>query len=455
MNKKNPERRWKLYGIGYFTLLFMLLPSMASAYIDPSVTTYAIQAIVGVAVAAGAFFVTYGRRMKKGWMRTLDIDENETRITEAPLEINREDLKEELFRNREERKNRAVPASKKKKNLKGRMITSLLCGFAPALALILRPIVSFYLSNEGEFWFSLPDVMPDILLLFFAFALAAAGVHFLLPDGRKTSLRLWFATAAAAGTLCAFVQDHFLSSYLPALTGEEIDWSAYSSWNSISLVLWGGVFLLFLVLVIVRPRFMKGAVYGLLLFMLCAEAAVGTVDAASAKHANRRIGTYFNQNGMYETSEAGNVVILVSDTFEGTYLNQILESTPEYKDLLSDVTYYDNVSGISVFTHFSYPKLLTGEDFPLGTTFTEGVTRAFEEETLIDRIYSKGWEIGYYTEFTPTPNVKDKLINYADEELHPNRTARIQLTKLLLRGALFRSVPQMLKQRFAVTTLEF
>ena len=81
MNKKNPERRWRLYGIGYFTLLFMLLPSMASAYIDPSVTTYAIQAIVGVAVAAGAFFATYGRRMKKGWMRTLDIDENETRIT--------------------------------------------------------------------------------------------------------------------------------------------------------------------------------------------------------------------------------------------------------------------------------------------------------------------------------------------------------------------------------------
>ena len=59
--------KWKRYGIVYFTLVFALVPSLAFAYIDPSVTTYAIQAIAGVAVAAGAFFAVYGRRMKKSW----------------------------------------------------------------------------------------------------------------------------------------------------------------------------------------------------------------------------------------------------------------------------------------------------------------------------------------------------------------------------------------------------
>ena len=449
------KSRWRFYGIVYFTMVFALVPSLASAYIDPSVTTYAIQAIVGVAVAAGAFFATYGRRMKKHWMRILDIDENETRTTEAPLEITREDLKEELLRKREERKKQAVPAAKGKSSIKGRIITSLLCGFAPAMVLILRPIISFYLNNEEEFWFRLSDVIPDILLLFFVSALAAALVHFCLPDGKKASLRLWFATAAAAGTFCAFVQDHFLSSYLPALTGEEIDWSVYGGWNLASLGLWGGVFLLFLVLVIVRPRFMKSMVYGLMLLLLCMETAIGAVDAVSEKHTASRTDSYFTQYGMYETSEAGNVVLLVSDTFEATYLNSILETTPEYRELLSDVTYYDNVSGISVYTFLSYPKILTGEDFPLGKTFADGVTWAFEHQTLVDRVYGKGWDIGYYTEFSPTPNMKGKIISYADEGLHPNRAARIRLTKLLLRGALFRIVPQMVKQRFAVTTLEF
>ena len=97
----------------------------------------------------------------------------------------------------------------KRENVKERIITSLLCGFAPALALILRPVLSLYRSNEQEFWFPLSDVMPVVLLVFFVFALTAAVVHFFLPDGRKISLRLWFATAAAAGTLCAFVQNYF------------------------------------------------------------------------------------------------------------------------------------------------------------------------------------------------------------------------------------------------------
>ena len=66
MNKNH----WKTYGIVYFTVVFALVPALASAYIDPSVTTYAIQAIAGVAVAAGAFFATYGRRMKKNGMNS-------------------------------------------------------------------------------------------------------------------------------------------------------------------------------------------------------------------------------------------------------------------------------------------------------------------------------------------------------------------------------------------------
>ena len=449
------KNRWKLYGVLYFALIFTVVPTLASAYIDPSVTTYAIQAIAGVAVAAGAFFATYGRRMKKSWMKTVGLDENDTKETEPPLEVTREDLKTELTASRENRTAAAPAAKKSGKDLKGRIITSVLCGLTPATALILRPILTFYISNEGEFWFKLQDILPDVLLVFFIAAVFAFLVHFLLPDGRKLSLRLWFAAAVTAVTLCAFIQDHFLSGYLPALTGEEIDWSIYSSWNTVSLALWGGIFLLLLVLLIVRPRIMKGSVYALLGLILVSEVVVGTVDIAAAKHDSKRTGTYFTQEGMYETSAAGNVVVLVTDTFEGTYMNEILEKYPDCKDYLQDVTYYDNTSGISVFTYFSYPKILTGQDFPLGKTFVDGAAYAFETETLISEVYNKGWEIGYYTEFAPTPNVKDKIISYGEEELHPNRQARIDILKYLIKGVLFRSMPQMLKPRFAVTTLDF
>lgn len=455
---KKISKRWKIYGILYFTAVFALVPALAFAYIDPSVTTYAIQAFAGVAVAAGAFFATYGRRMKKSWMRTVNVDPNDTRITEAALEVTREDLQAALAAKRQAKAQdppAEVKAGKKQGNLGGRIITSLLCGIAPALAVILRPMVSFYLSNHREFWFDLTDVMPNILLLFFGAAAAAAVIHFLLPDGKKLSFRLLFAVLAAAGTLCAFVQDHFMSSYLPTLTGDEIDWSIYGTWNLLSIGLWAGVFALFILVAVIRPRFMKMTVYGLLALLICAEAVNGTVDAATMGSEGQKMGTYFTEKGMFETSEAGNVVVLVSDTFEGTFMNKILEDYPEYREMLSDVTYYENVTGVSVFTYFSYAKFMTGIDFPLGKDAMEGVWECFDRQTTIDLIRNKGWDLGYYNDFSPSPSVKDKFINYSDEELHPNRQAAWSLTKLLLRGSLFRSVPQPVKSRFGVYTLEF
>ena len=448
------KNRWKRYGVLYFALIFILIPALASAYIDPSVTTYAIQAIAGVAVAAGAFFATYGRRMKKTWLKTLDIDENEAKTADPPLEITREDLKAELAANREKRSETA-PAVKKRGNTRGKIITSLLCGFAPAMALILRPVISFYLSNEGEYWFRLTDVLPNILLLFFGFVVIAALVHFLLPNGKKISLRLLFATAAAAGTLCVFVQDHFLSFYLPELNGEDIDWSLYRTWNLISIGIWGGSFLAFIGLSLIRPRFMKHITYGLLALLLVTETVTGGIELVSAKHTNRRIGTYFTQSGMYETSEAGNITVLVSDTFEGTYMNRLIEEEPEWRDLLPDVTYYDNVTGNSIFTHLSYAKFLTGQDFPIGKASVEGMTWCFDHQTTLDRIQSRGWETAYYTEFSPSPSIGDKVINYSDRELHPDAKASWTLTELLLRGALFRSAPGPFKWRFIVYGIHF
>ena len=452
---KNLKKRWKIYGIVYFTLLFVLLPSLASAYIDPSVTTYAIQAIVGVAVAAGAFFATYGRRMKKGWMRTLDIDENETRTTEASLEITREDLKEELLRKREERKKQAVPAAKKRSNIKGRIITSLLCGFAPALAIILRPVLSLYRSNEEEFWFPLSDVMPVLFLVFFVFALTAAVVHFFLPDGRKTSLRLWFAAVAAAGTLCVFIQNHFMSSYLPVLTGDPIDWSQYQGWNIASFVLWGGVFMLFTALVFIRPRTMRILGYSLLALLLCAEMVTGTVEAASLTNRNERRRAYFSDTGLFETSTAGNVVVLVSDTFECTYMNMVLEKYPEYRDFLSDCTLYDNVSGVSIYTDYTYPKFLTGADLPLGMDVKDGMQWCFEHQTILDRVQANGWDMGYYTTFSPAKSVEEKIINYSDQPMHPDAYGKTQLTKLLIWNSFFRSAPHFIKQKFIISSQAF
>lgn len=63
--------------LGLFALVATLgLPERAWAYVDPSVMTYAIQALAGVAVALSAVIGVAFRRSRRALMRILGIDED-------------------------------------------------------------------------------------------------------------------------------------------------------------------------------------------------------------------------------------------------------------------------------------------------------------------------------------------------------------------------------------------
>lgn len=430
----------------------------ANAYIDPSVTTYAIQAIAGVIVASGAFFAAYGRRVKRILNRAFGLDEMNAKTREPDVEILDPELKAELadrLSGTTEEKQPAAEEQKTPKHWLRRTILSLICGLTFAMTLVLRPIISFYLANEGEFWFSLKTVIGCVMLIFAGVAAAAGIIHFVLPDRKKISLRLIFASLIAAVTVCAFIQNHFMSSYLPLLTGDPIDWSKYTGWNVLSIVLWSGVLVLFIVLAVIRPGIMRIGAYCLMILLLCTETVNGTVDLATAKHENRKEDTYFSQQGLYETSTAGNIVVLISDTFEGTLMNEALEGYPELRDRLSDCTYYDNTTGISVMTYFSYAKLMTGVDFPNGKNAAQGIVYCFDNQTTVDRVLNKGWDVSYYCGFSPTTGMEGKITNYCSEVLAPSGETSWNLALLLLRSTLFQSMPQPLKPELIVYTYEY
>ena len=74
----------KALGISYFAINFyMLFTVNAEAYIDPSVMTYAIQAVAGIAIAVGAFVGIYLRKAKKKISDKLGIDENKNKEVES------------------------------------------------------------------------------------------------------------------------------------------------------------------------------------------------------------------------------------------------------------------------------------------------------------------------------------------------------------------------------------
>lgn len=74
----------RILSLSYFTLCFVLLFSQSAlAYLDPSVTTYAIQAVAGIAIAIGAVVGIYWRKAKKKVSNKLGIDENAQKEVES------------------------------------------------------------------------------------------------------------------------------------------------------------------------------------------------------------------------------------------------------------------------------------------------------------------------------------------------------------------------------------
>ena len=59
----------------------------ASAYIDPSVMTYTLEAVAGIVIGAGAVFFVWWRKVKKKVADKLGIDENAGKEVEGDLVI--------------------------------------------------------------------------------------------------------------------------------------------------------------------------------------------------------------------------------------------------------------------------------------------------------------------------------------------------------------------------------
>ena len=81
----------KILNYLYFVLCFgLILTPACCAYLDPSVMTYTVQVIAGVAVAVGAVVGILWRRAKKKVQNKLGIDENAKKEVEEEIEFDEE-----------------------------------------------------------------------------------------------------------------------------------------------------------------------------------------------------------------------------------------------------------------------------------------------------------------------------------------------------------------------------
>ena len=369
---------------------FLYALPVQAAYIDPSVMTYAIQAIAGIVIALSTFFGVYAGRIRQRF-----------RGGESRKNDERDDLEFHDPRDGSLRKT-AVPFMEPAEDLprekpKPDLVYALFLAFSLSFMFCFYEPLQIFFTNLIEFDYEFRNIIGWITLLFFiAFALLA--LLFFLSG--KLSKKLFYLLFFLGSWLffAMYVQGTILISDLPSTSGAAPDWSQYGKQELQSLLLYGSFFVIGLVLLrLLKKKFWAFAGYGSLFVagILAVTLAVTCVRNDGMRRSV--ISPRISRDDLNLVSSNRNFIILVMDAMDSMTFKTMTETDdPEYKEYFEDFTYYPDTLAGYPYTRFSLPLILSGEWFENRQSFTEFSTAALKNSKLFSSLEEQGYSMSLY-----------------------------------------------------------
>ena len=408
----------------------------AFAYIDPSVMTYTIQAVAGVAVALSAVAGVALRRGRKVFMRILDIDEDAKREFEpdvhrigAPSAVeNASDMQtpveqvpaEQAPEPRRPAKNRKAPY---KPPWKERLAYGFIAAFFFTFTIyFVAPLeIVAGASNDlvysmGEVWWTL--LLPDLAIV--------AGITLVLTLLRGRAFNIALVVVFAVG-LCAYVQALFLNVGLPAADGATIVWADYMPMQIVSTVVWLAILAGSVVFAVLRSRRAQGVVAIAAVFLVVvqgvglASLSITPAENGQAEATNAQV--VMTEDQLYTVNPNHNVIVFVLDTFDTAYLKRIeRDFNAHVLDGLDGFTNYENATSAMIPTRFAIPEMMTGQMPSFDEPFSTYKQERYARSDFLDKIFDANYSIGLYTDsmrISTLPEDEQYAITSKTVNMHP------------------------------------
>ena len=455
---------------------FLALPVFsepAYAYVDPSVMTYTIQALAGVAVALSAVAGVAFRRSRKAIMKALNIDENAKKQQDASwarLECSEANLaldagalgrgaadvgaKDKLPQKRGEAEKKSLPWAR-------RFALSFASTLFLAFTVVFVAPCEIVAASSGSTVASLGDIWQ---VLAFATAVFAVLVSLLVSLLRGRVFSVVVAIVFAFG-LCCYLQAMFLNVGMPLADGSAIDWEDYRAAAFISEAVWLAVIALFIYLTVQRERIAQAAIIGLSAALIIVQ-GVG-VASLFMEYSSARAGLevapsdmIVTEDGLFDISDKDNVIVFVLDTYDTQDLIRVYKDNPHMLDEFTGFTWYQNSSGSLIPTRYGVPFLLTDIEPKADESWSEFLGRRYVDGTFLRDMNTLGYSVGLYSdsvsymsELDPAlawPNVGAQTINI--EKKTPDSFSKTGILKGSLKVALFRDLSWTFKPFFMFDT---
>ena len=326
-----------------------------------------------------------------------------------------------------------------------------------------------FVNNKSEFSFALWDFL-GLAILFGLLAFAVIAVILLVLRGKAFLIGFSLVTWLS---VMAFLQGNFLNFGMDSLMSDGLE-SKPSVWFVIlNLAIWllVGAGIVFAALKVKdKQLFLSLATIALVMVMgvqiinLGVSAITNAINAGDAEVVDPEDDSYKSVNailtdeGMFEVSASGNVIVIVLDRFDVYYYDQLVKADPDFFAPLDGFTYYDNNLSLYSRTYPSIAYMLTGmeQDFEMdAVTYFD---KAYRGSSFFADLKKNGYDINLYTEAYYAYRDANVLFGIAD-----NVTAyddyRISdvtgLTANMLALSAYRYVPALFKEFIKVSSGDF
>lgn len=315
-------------------------------------------------------------------------------------------------------------------------------------------VYELYFANVQEWRFNFWDLLIPSLVAFAA-GIAIAAVLALVLRGRSTDIVVLISAAAA---VLAYVQANFLNEKT-FMDGSALEIEPNKA--LFNIIVWLAVCCAALYC---YRKWTKAAVKAavcsslLLLVMQIVPLPYMLINGLPAMNSKDYEAYSLDGRKQFEVSSDENVIVFIMDTFYKGYLYDYLQKNPNCaNDVLSDFTFYDNVSTKTYYTVFSMPCLLTNHDSDYSISLIDSNAEGWksrEAEDFYGQMQENGYKVRLYTDSDRYCGDAENMVGKIDNAVKYHSTYKTKKTPTylsMLKLSLYKYSPSIFKHYFYVS----
>lgn len=336
------------------------------------------------------------------------------------------------------------------RKLKTRILLAL-CGCIPfVLTFMFTPIVETFLANTRFFSYTVSQLLVPVSIFAFGIAAVLFGISFALR-GRIFN---WYVSLLVGLSLAAQIQGLFMNKSVGVLDGTEVVWKDMSTSAVLGLAVW--FFIVFLVFFIAQysKKIWKYTVMFLCLF-LCVMQVTNIATIALTSEIDKKSPYKVTREGEFDLSQKHNVIVLVVDTFDIRYAQEVMDNSPEYFEEFDGFTWYKNTMSHYSRTFPSVAYLFTGVEYKYEIPYDDYMKKAWENTTIFEDMRSAGYVPRVYINEHHVNTDLEYMAQYVDNYrvIEPEIYERT-LIKEMMTLSMYRTAPVALKPFFETDTTQ-